>query len=195
MLQIYVNNVRQELVPSPTTWGELLDMLDAKAANDGTILSVARFDGVEEPSFREPDVVSRALNDVTRVEVKTAVPSEFLRECLIDTLEPLEECASAAVGLAAIYRRHDLSQGHEALAQLAANLHALMTIASMLDGPIGVELGAEEQMVELGNAIDALVTAQSSEDWLTVADTLEYDLEPAIRRWTAIVTGIINQLQ
>jgi hypothetical protein len=50
-------------------------------------------------------------------------------------------------------------------------------------------------METLWNALDAMVTAQASEDWLTVADVLEYDLEPAIRRWTELLTRVASALQ
>jgi len=49
-------------------------------------------------------------------------------------------------------------------------------------------------MEELGAALDAIVMAQESEDWLTVADVLEYDLEPAIRRWVELLTLVADRL-
>ena len=31
--------------------------------------------------------------------------------------------------------------------------------------------------------LETLVSAQSTQDWLTVADVLEYDMEPELRAW------------
>ena len=47
---------------------------------------------------------------------------------------------------------------------------------------------------ELVGVLDALLSAQASEDWVTVADILEYDLEPAIHRWAAVLTQTAEQL-
>ena len=35
--------------------------------------------------------------------------------------------------------------------------------------------------------MDSLLTAQQSQDWITVADILQYDVEPALRRWEAVL--------
>src|SRR5688572_2437561 len=115
MPQIYVNDVPQELIPNPATWGELLDMLDILAEDEGTILSAARFDGVEEPAFREPAVIKRPLSTVNRVDVQTALPNAFLRECLLEAIPSLEDAATSVTELAATYRRGDLAKGHEGL--------------------------------------------------------------------------------
>lgn len=203
MPEILFNQIPQRLAPMPATWGELLDMLDARAAGDGTILSAARFDGVEEPAFRDPDVVARALSGVSRVEVESATPNAFLRSCLSDAIGPLESSADTVRTLAELYRGHDLTQGHQGLTQLASDLHNLATLVAMLGGPIGIDLAAvgdhgasaEQQVEELGSALDALVSAQTAEDWLTVADILEYDLEPLIRRWARVLARINTQLQ
>jgi hypothetical protein len=203
MPEIYFNQVPQQLAPMPATWGELLDMLDERAAGDGTILSAARFDGVEEPAFRDPDVVARTLSGVSRVEVESATPNAFLRSCLTDVIGPLEASADTVLTLAGLYRGHDLTRGHQGLTQLASDLRNLATLVAMLGGPIGIDLTAaggdgvtaDQQIEELESALDALVSAQAAEDWLTVADILEYDLEPLIRRWAAVLARINTQLQ
>lgn len=202
MPEIFVNDVPQELDPSPATWGELLDTLDAKAIHEGVVLSAARFDGVEEPAFREPAVIRRALSGIGRVDVETAVPAAFLRECLLDVIQPLGQTADAARALADLYRRQDVSSGHAGLTQLAADLRSLTMLIGMLSGPVGVDLAtaagdgvtAAQQIEDLAKALDALVSAQASEDWITVADILEYDLEPAVRRWATILAHVAGRL-
>jgi len=203
MPQILVNDIPQQLETPPKTWGDLLDVLDEQAARSGVILSAARFNGVEEPSFREPSVISRPLGDADRVEVKTAVPNAFLRECLLEAIQPLQDTADSALKLAEIYRGHDLKPGHEGLRTLASDLSAVAVLADMLGGPLAIDLNAlsieglsaAQHLQQLGQTIDSVVTAQEAEDWVTVADILEYDLEPAIRRWAALLTMITCQLQ
>ena len=199
---IYFNGVLQQLAPIPTTWGELLDMLDVLAAADGKIMSAVRLDGVEEPAFREPGVAARTLNGIARVEVESATPGAFLRSCLGEAIGPLEALADTVRTLAEIYRGHDVTRGHQGLTQLASDLRNLATLVAMLGGPIGIDLTAaggdgqtaDQQIDALGAALDALVSAQVAEDWLTVADILEYDLEPLIRRWATVLARINMQL-
>lgn len=203
MPEIYVNDVPQELGIEPETWGDLLSALDERAARAGVMLSGARFDGVDEPAFRDAAVVARPLKDVRRVDVKMAVPAAFLRECLLDAIESLQQTTENARRLSVIYRGADVRSGHEGLKALASDLGAVAVLADMLGGPMAIDLNAvsaeglsaAQHLQQLGLTVDALVSAQEAGDWLTVADVLEYDLEPAIRRWAALLTMITCQLQ
>ena len=202
MLQVFVNDTPQTLDVPAGTWGDLLKNLDEQVAGKGLLLTMARFDGVDEPSFRDPEVMARRLSEVARVEVETATPGAFLRQCLLETIGPLDHAAEMSARLSAIYRRRDVSPGHEGLTRLANELRSLISLVAILGGPLEIDLGSltangvtvAEQMEEFGIAIDALVSAQESEDWLTVADVLEYDLEPAIRRWIELLTVVANRL-
>ncbi len=201
MPDIYVNDVPQALDAPPATWGDLLASLDEQAAGQGVLLTLARFDGVEEPSFRDPAVTARRLSDMVRVDVETAAPNVFLRQCIVDAIRPLEVAADRAAALSVIYRGHDVSAGHDGLTTLASELHDLTSLAALLSGPLQIDLNAfshgdtEPPHVEaLGASLAALVAAQETADWLTVADVLEYDLEPAIRRWAVLLNAVAARL-
>jgi hypothetical protein len=203
MPEIYLNDVPQQFENPCKTWGDLLDILDARASDAGVILSAARFDGVDEPSFRDPVTIARPLGDIGRVDVQTAAPAAFLRDCLLEAIHPLHETARSARRLSAVYRGHDVAPGHEGLKALAADLGATAALADMLGGPLAIDLTAvsvegvtaAQHLEELGSTLDALVSAQEAQDWVTVADILEYDLEPSIRRWAALLTALSGQLQ
>jgi hypothetical protein len=201
MTELYINDVPGQIGVSPQTWGDLLVSLDEEAGRAGMLLAGARFDGVDEPSFRDVEVTARRLSDVRRVDVATATPSAFLRGCLLETIAPLGHAAEATTALSLRYRSFDLAGCHEGLMELANELRGLTTLVATL-GVLQIDLGsfssegvsAADQIDRFGTALDAVVTAQESEDWLTVADVLEYDLEPAIRRWIDLFTAIANRL-
>ena len=203
MPQILVNATPQDFDISPETWGDLLHTLDERAARQGVILSAARFDGVEEPSFRDPSAIARPLRAVARVEVETAAPTALLRDCLLEAIPSLLQTAGSALRLATIYRGHDLTAGHEGLTTLAGELGSIAVLANMLDGPLAIDLNswsidgvtAARHLQQLGGTLDSLVAAQEAADWVTVADILEYDLDPAIRKLAALLTQLAGQLQ
>jgi hypothetical protein len=203
MLKIYVDHTPQNIQTAPKTWGDLLERLDGDAAAAGRILSSVRFDGVEEQSFREPSAVARQLRDLARVDVETAQPAAFLRECLLEAIPSLHETAQKTLDLATTYRGTDLKPGHEGLRALASDLGAIAVLSDMLSDPLGIDLtqltvdgvSAAEHTRHLEQTVDALVSAQEAHDWVTVADVLEYELEPSIRRWAALLTMVTCQLQ
>lgn len=203
MPEIYLNDVPQQFDHPCKTWGDLLNILDARASDAGVLLSAARFDGVDEPSFRDPAAIAKPLGAVRRVEVETAMPAAFLRDCLLEAIQPLHETAQTTKRLSEIYRGRDVTPGHQGLKTLASELGATAVLADMLAGPLAIDLTAvsvegvtaAQHLQQLGTTIDALVAAQEAQDWITVADLLEYELEPSIRRWAALLTMIACQLQ
>jgi hypothetical protein len=198
MTNVYVNQVERVLAPAPETWGDLLDKLDADASRDGLLLTAARFDGVEIPAFRDPDMTARRLQTVGRVDVDTAPPRTLLRQCLVEAIPSLGTAATEAEGLAAIYRGEHVAPGHERLAALALELGALTSLIAALEGPLEIDVRAivvdgvsgGQHLQTLISGLDALVDAQQSQDWLTVADVLEYDVAPAIAGWSALFSTL-----
>ena len=201
MLQIFINDVPGPIDAGAQTWGDLLVSLDDHVAGNGLLLTSARFDGVDEPSFRDPAVTARRLSDVNRVDIETAPPAAFLRQCLQEALGPLQHAADATIGLSSQYRTFDLAGCHEGLTALATELRGLTSLVAML-GVLQIDLGAfspegvaaADQIERFAAALDSVVAAQEAEDWLTVADVLEYDLEPAIRRWIELLSAVAERL-
>jgi len=103
---------------------------------------------------------------------------------LLDTVEPLQRAALNAQSLAEHYRRHDLLRGHQGLGDLANELRSLAIRVITVSGPLG---SLNDYIGSLATVLDTLIAAQESEDWVTVADILEYDLEPSIQRWATAV--------
>jgi hypothetical protein len=111
--------------------------------------------------------------------------------------------AGAAVGqlagkvshMAGLFRGHELQEANGGLAVLAGELRDVVVMISVMQGPLGVEpdrltiegVSPDEQIARLGGWLESLVAAQGSDDWLTVADILEYDLEPVLRAWTGVL--------
>jgi hypothetical protein len=202
MPDIFVNKTLSPIDAAPQTWGDLLDILDEHASRTGVLLTAARLDGVDLPAFRDPGVTVQRLSAVRRVDVDTEAPAAFLRQCVIESVASLEVMAGVAKELGGLYRSSDVSEGHEGLAGLALELGGLAALVGTLGGPLQIDLSSlavngrtVPQHVEgLGRILDSLVAAQESEDWLTVADVLEYDLEPAVRGWKVVLETLAAHL-
>lgn len=202
MPEVFVNQTRKALDPPPQTWGDLLGILDEDATRSGLLLTGARIDGVDVPAFRDPGMTVHRLATVGRVDIETATPAAFVRQCLADSIVSLRQMADVALNLSTIYRGIDVAPGHPGLAALALELGGLPNLVATLQGPLQLDLSAAavygmtaSQHVEaLGGVLDSLVAAQESEDWLTVADVLEYDLEPGIRGWEILLEQLANQI-
>ena len=82
MLECLVNSVPSAPIPGLQTWGELLADLDGRLAHDRRIVTAARFDGVDQPSFRSSPILDRPLASVRRIEVEATESHVLLGETL-----------------------------------------------------------------------------------------------------------------
>ena len=99
--------------------------------------------------------------------------------------------ADRVLRISALLRGDDVQSGNAGLTDLAADLRGFATMLQAITESPGLERqwlatepsGPREQLQLLGGWLGSLVSAQATADWLTVADLLEYDLDPALRRW------------
>ena len=122
-----------------------------------------------------------------------AVVTQFLDEAAtaVGTL------AREAAAVAGLFRSFDLKSGNERLAVLPAELRNFIVMVNVVDRQLGIDPGQltvdgiapEEQLTRLGGWLESLVEAQRNADALTVADILEYDLEPFLSAWSAILAA------
>lgn len=108
--------------------------------------------------------------------------------CMTDATDGMQQLTDDVTTLAEVFRQHDIGRANYLLAQLAQNLQALIVLVQALRGPITsagsiVNLPSDQEAEKLVSMLEMLVTAQGTQDWLTVADVLEYDMEPELRVW------------
>ena len=203
MSDVFVDGASYGLANTPKTWGELLETLDADLGPRGVLLAAVRFDGVEQPAFREPSVAGRALTTVQRVDVETATPDALLRQSLAEAAEAIGQIADDVARVSALFRGNDVSAANQGLARLSGDLHTFTALVTTLRGPLGIPVerltvdgvSPDEQIERLGAWLESLVAAQSSQDWLTVADILEYDIEPVLRGWRTRLETMTHEPQ
>lgn len=173
------------------TWGDLLEVVDRRCAAAGTVVTAVRFDGVEQPAFRQVETLQYPLADLAAVEAQTASPTALLLSTIEEACQASTRLAGAAERIGAGFRGFDISTANDDLVEFAQGLGTMVTLANVLAQAIGVDLQAvacdgmtgAEMIGELSTHAGTLVGAQEIGDWITVADVVEYDLVPALGRW------------
>ena len=107
--------------------------------------------------------------------------------CLGDGADGVRQLIDDVRALADLFRRRDIAPAHVAMAQLAQDLGALIVLVESLRAPVATlapaALPSPEEVEQLARTLETVVTAQATQDWLTVSDVLEYDLEPGLAGW------------
>jgi hypothetical protein len=183
--------VDSSLIPgvnAPITLDALLSAVEPVLGQSGRIVTALRINGVDEPAFREPDILGRSLVDVDEIDLDTTPVSVMASYALDDALRYLPDLSGLARDVATGLRSPHATDQRAAIGGLADNLAlltALVHTADLWARQAGLAasdwLGDDVAAVERVAA--SLETATWVEDWVSAADTLEYDLTAALGAW------------
>jgi len=194
MPRLIVNSEEQMPAEWPESWGPLLSRLEQEAVSRGEVVTEVRFDGVDEPTFWQPAQVDRPLLDVALVEVMTAPQGGLLDDALVQGAVAAGILAAAAIETGEAFRGTNPATANQQLADLCDGVRSLIALSSAAATAVGVRLDEQDwngrsgskQMADLGRQLESIIEAQQSQDWLTVADILEYDFHPALNAWRPV---------
>jgi hypothetical protein len=182
-------------VARSATWRQALARLDGAVAQRGLIVTDVFFDGIDEPAFRDAHALDRRLADFVCVEVRSGTAASLMERCMADALGAVDVLAHAAVLVADQFRGPAIVPARQGLAELAEGLGTLMAIT----GAAGLALKVDARhavhgdrsvasiITEMTGHLDALIAAQEARDWARIADVLQHDVEPALRRWKPVI--------
>lgn len=194
MAHCLVNDTPESLEFRPETWGDLLNRLDARLAIDRRVVTAVRFDGVDQPSFREPAVTAVALDGVTRVDVDAEEASVLLMASLDAATDSLPALVTG-VRLTAAALRNGAPDAHGHLAAVVAALHSLVALttatAAAADLAGGTSCSADPRLSDAGAALGTVLTTiieqQTRGDAAAVAGTLDSHLAPIVAGWSDVL--------
>lgn len=194
MTQCLVNGEPEVLNFRPNTWGDLLGGLDRRLEGDRRVVTAARFDGVDQPSFRDPQVIGRDLAEIARIDVETEDALQLLRESIDAAADSLPELVTSVRLTAAAVR----DEAPDAATRIGAVIVALQTLMNLTlaaataaetslghDAVVDAALVAGSQRLE--DALHTLVARQTEGFHEGIADALDLRLAPAIASWADVL--------
>ena len=203
MQRILVNGVEESTIGACNHWGELLERLDRSAAESGKVLTAVRFDGVDQPSFRDPEAAARPLTTHLVVEAEAMAPAALLDDSVGEAIAAARALADGAERIGEAFRGFAVSKANQDLQELAQGIGTLVSIAQALSQAVGIGLDrvgcdgktANEMVESLSSQTDELIKAREAGDWITVADIIEYDLAPLLQQWPQVFETLRQSAQ
>lgn len=198
MSHVLLNGAPYTANPALGSWGDLLDAVDREIASTGTIVGSVRFDGVDEPGFREPAILIRPLETDLIVEIDTEPPHALLGRVLDEAAASLPALGHSALVVAEGFRAADVAPASQGLVQLAESLMNLVALVAAASAAAGIPvaslaLNGEPVGAALANldaALGPMLEAQAAHDYITVADALEFDVAPAIAPLATVIEAV-----
>lgn len=195
----YVLDRERQLAPdSRQNWGNLLKAVERRLRLRGRIVTVVRFDGVAQPSFRDHQDLQRGLATMGRIEIESSSASRLLADTMT-TARGSIGLLEATITRVALKFREDPEAATRELVDLVEAVRALTVLTGAMADVITLETGratvvhAADITAPVGAALRALRAWQAVEDWSRTAICLEEELRPAIRRWHALFDRLEEQ--
>jgi len=186
-----VDGCLRELDPGLKTWGQLLISLESAGDDEPTLVTAVRFRGVDQPSFRQPSALASDLRSLGQIEVETAGLRMLLASAAEAVLDGLDPLATAARRTGELFRRHDLAEANRRLAEFVSAFRALTELTALVNqlntGDPIFDDESRSFLERLHDALEALISADMEEDWISVADILQYDIAGMLPDWTALL--------
>jgi hypothetical protein len=194
MTKILIDGVERQNDHAGPQWAALLDSVDRDLQTKGRIVVAVTIDGIDVPAFRDAAMATQ-LAAATVVALRSGTERDLMTQCIQEATDGVESLRTAAAAIGAAFRRHDLGVAHDGLRQVAGGLSTLIAVlqAVALAGRVDIQGGTGQAVTllnELSSNVEAVIAAQGNQDWLTVADVLEYDIEPALKRWQGLFNSI-----
>ena len=199
MPECLVNNVPAAPDSGLQTWGELLAALDTQLARERRIVTAARFDGVDQPSFRGAPLAERVLSTVARIEIDAPKSAVLLDETLTMARESLPVLASSARQAAATFRSGNVDAARRHVTTLVEAVRTLMALtdasaaAARVDfdsAHAGTSADVPALFDRMTRAVEGLIASEIKEDWTSLADGLDRDFADAITGWCGVLDVI-----
>ena len=188
-----LNGLAHEVEAGLETWGQLLAGLEHGNGLARTVVAAVRFAGVDQPTFREPEVLALDVHAAAPIDVELSTTEDLVasaRETAVGGLDALAESARQA---ADAFRLHDLPRAHRSLAGFVATFQLLTALTAAVgrsktpSGALGLDVPGAELLERLNVSLGALIDFDVNGDWISVADVLEYEIADLLPQWAAVM--------
>lgn len=190
-MEVVLDGNRLEVEPPGETLQEVINWLLENQVSTDRALREVKVNGEPYSVADMGPASSLAASDVQSLEVQTAEARQVALEFMGQAPTYLEAIAQAVGAVAELFRVADERDASE---QYIAVLESLQLFLTMLEETrrllnLNLEVAVYEQrsaaaaLESLSGLVKKLLDAQEKEDWVLLADLLEYDLAPELRAW------------
>jgi hypothetical protein len=180
-MQLEINGINLPVHPGLHTWQDLLHELESKHLGQGKRINSVRFDGDEVLQFRETECLNRSLQHLGEIQVQATPMEDMVKSAVIEAEGYLITLQTSLVEVAEVFR-HQLA--NDANSKLSQVFEGIKMLAALLQG-VELSLSGQYQqgptsvaqvLAEMGPTLESLIESQGQQDWILVADILEFEL-------------------
>lgn len=137
------------------------------------------------------------MGSFSRLELRTVTVDKMAEDIVEELPKVIEIMAGGSRQVAELLRKAELAEGLEVLQDVLSVSRELLNTVSVLRGQYssGSSEAIESLGESLGNLLGEISDAMADEDWVLVADLIEYEFLPACEGWRSVIHSIAEDVK
>jgi len=185
------------------SFGEIMERLSASMSKQGKVITSIIMNNLQLTEGRQYDYREFPAGQIDSIELKTAEPVRLALEALDSSREHVDMLKQLCGQAAELFRRGDDFEANEQYSRLVEGLRWMVKGLSAMAGMLGMD---ENQPLASGKSLryyqdevltpvfDGMYSSQQRDDYVELADRLEYELIPAMGQVEQLLEAFKRQL-
>jgi len=174
---------------------EMLVKIMSEHIHSGNVIASVKVNGIAYSEKNPHDAANVLLKEIQSLEIDTMTLEEIAWHFLIKGGEQLNLLIEHVKRVSELFRIADENEANEQYAHLLESLRLFMKMVSEVRGILNIEFSAisyqdepiEIRIQRLSDLLGQMIQVQEGEDWVMLADLLEYELTPLLSEWKSIL--------
>ncbi len=177
---------------------EVLAKIMAEHLKTGNIITTVKLNGTVYSEDTPHDAAGVPPSDIKTLEINTMGQEEIAWRFLEDGVGQLDLMIRGAEKVSELFRIADETEANEHYAQLLETLRLFIRMVAEVKETLNLDLSViafqngtvEQRFQRLSEIMDKMLKVQEEEDWIMLADLIEYELVPLLEEWKSIVPAL-----
>jgi hypothetical protein len=204
MTRYYVNDREVEAPPDFTSFDQMLKTIEGRHLEPDTVIREIHVDGqtLTPDRIADDDWVFGRTENWEKIEIFTGTLSDIAQESVAGAQDYLDKIERAVPALAVKFQDMPMTGDFANLSSLCEGFLFLSMLLDKLSAGFRVDpdqivvrgASAREQMQRFAGIAKQLVEAQERQDYILIADTLEYEILPVVPVWREIFAAVLEKV-
>jgi hypothetical protein len=181
--------------PDVSNLEQILLKIMSDYLKSGNIITRVRLNGMVYSEERPHDAARIKLSDIKTLEIDTMAADEIAWQFLENGGEQLGPIIESAQKVSELFRIADESEANDQYAELLETLRLFLRMVAEVKEVLDIDLAAihfqngtvQDRIHRLLEIMDQMLHVQEEDDWIMLADLLEYELVPLLEEWKSIL--------
>jgi hypothetical protein len=208
-MQVSLNN-RFEEIPTEGIqfFGQLLEKLSLRAQDEGGSVLSVKVNGTDVTGRDRSQLDELPLGEVQQLEVNTGDPKVLARATLYSVADFLEKLLTELQSTAELFRLGNSERSAKSFLRCIDGLQVFMHTLESCRRLLGISYelilipssGSAENLTSVAenrralfSILDSMIEAQSDQDWILLADMIEFELVQALEDWREIIPAVLEK--